>query len=90
MKYCVFYVKNEHALSDNVVKEIIKTTPMLTEHLSENPDVDLDSLEVQSISDNKDVVVTVDVRRNGMKWEPIVCRQVILGRYKGGGVDCIM
>lgn len=90
MRFCVFYVKNEHGLSISSIEDIFKTTPMLTEYLSNNPDIDLDSLEVEYISDSKDLVVTVDVRRNGMKWEPIVCRHVILGPYKRSGVDCII
>lgn len=72
MRFCVFYVKNEHGVSADVVKEIIETdAPLLTHHLAKNKDVDLTSFKVEKLLDSDDFVVTVDVHRSGMKWEPI-------------------
>lgn len=72
MRFCVFYVKNEHVVSADAVKEMIETdAPLLTHHLSKNKDVDLTSLKVEKLLDSDDFVVTVDVHRNGMKSEPV-------------------
>lgn len=85
MKYCVFYVKNEHGVSADVVKEMIETDgPVLTHHLSTNPDVDMTSIKVEKLIDSDDFVVTVDVHRTGMKWEPIQTVHLIVAPDRQG------
>lgn len=72
MRFCVFYVKNEHGVSADVVKEMIETeAPLLTHHLYKNKDVDLTSFKVEKLLNSDDFIVTVDVQRSGQRCEPI-------------------
>lgn len=76
MRFCVFYVKTDHGVSADAVKEMIEIdavsdAPLLTRHLAKNKDVDLTSFKVEKLLDSDYFVVTVDVDRSGMEWEPI-------------------